>query len=129
MLRLLASTCLYVLGNAVGIVVAAAVLPGFAIDFLSVIVVAAVFSVIVVVATPLLVKISIKYVSQMAGGVALVATLVGLIGANMFSEGLTITGLETWILAPLIIWLVSLIAGLVLPLFLFRKVLEKKKEE
>ena len=29
---------------------------------------------------------------------------------------------------PLIIWLVSLIAGLVLPLVLFRKVLEKKKD-
>ena len=86
------------------------------------------FTVIVVVATPLLVKISLKNVPQMAGGVALVATLVGLFGAAMLSDGLTITGLTTWILAPLIVWLTSLIAGLVLPLILFKKVLEKKQE-
>lgn len=127
MLRILASTCLYVIGNAVGLLVAAAVLPGFTIDLWSLTAVAVVFTVIVVVATPLLVKISLKNVPQMAGGVALVATLVGLIGAAMLSDGLTITGLSTWILAPLIVWLTSLIAGLVLPLFLFKKVLEKKQ--
>lgn len=129
MLRILASTCLYVLGNAVGLLVASVVLPGFTINLLSLIVVAVVFTVIVVVATPLLVKISIKNVPQMSGGVALVATLVGLIGASMFSDGLTIEGLTTWILAPLIVWLVALIAGLVLPLFLFKKVLEEKKQD
>ena len=128
MLRLLASTCLYVLGNAIGILVAAKVLPGFTIDLWSVIVVAFVFTVIVVVMTPLLVKISIQHVPQMSGGVALVAILVGLIITSFLSDGLTITGVSTWILAPLIIWVVSLIAGLVLPLFLFKKVLEKKKD-
>ena len=127
MLRILASTCLYVLGNAVGLLVASIVLPGFTINLLSLIVVAVVFTVIVVVATPLLVKISIKNVPQLSGGVALVATLVGLIGASMFSDGLTIDGLTTWILAPLIVWLVALIAGLVLPLVLFKKVLDEKK--
>ena len=127
MLRILASTCLYVLGNAIGIVVASQVLPGFTIDLWSVIVVAVVFTVVVVVMTPLLVKISIKNVPQLTGGVALVATLVGLIGASMFSDGLTIDGLTTWILAPLIVWLVALIAGLVLPLILFKKVLDEKK--
>ena len=128
MLRILASTSLYVLGNAVGLLVAAAVLPGFKIDLWSLIAVAVVFTVIVVVATPLLIKISIKNVPQMSGGVALVATLVGLIGAAMLSDGLTITGLTTWFLAPLIVWVTSLIAGLVLPLILFKKVLEKKQD-
>ncbi len=128
MLRLLASTCLYVLGNAIGIFVAAQVLPGFTIDFWSLLIVACVFTVIVVVMTPLLVKISIQHVPQMSGGVALVAILVGLIGTSMLSDGLSITGATTWILAPFIIWIISLIAGLVLPLFLFKKVLEKKKD-
>jgi hypothetical protein len=128
MLRILASTSLYVLGNAVGLLVAAAVLPGFKIDLWSLIAVAVVFTVIVVVATPLLIKISIKNVPQMSGGVALVATLVGLIGAAMLSDGLTITGLTTWFLAPLIVWVTSLIAGLVLPLILFKKVLERKQD-
>ena len=128
MIRLLASTVLYVLGNALGLVVAAQLLPGFSIDFWSILIVAAIFTVIVVVITPLLIKISLKNVPQMSGGVALVAILVGLIGTSMFSDGLKISGLSTWILAPLIIWIIALIAGLVLPLFLFKKTMEKVKE-
>ena len=127
MLRILASTCLYVLGNAIGLFVASVVLPGFTISLLSLIAAAVVFTVIVVVATPLLVKISLKNVPQLSGGVALVATLVGLIGTSIFSDGLTIDGLTTWILAPLIVWLVALIAGLLLPLILFKKVLNEKQ--
>lgn len=129
MIRLIASTILYVLGNAIGIIVASSVLPGFSIDVLSIVIVAVIFTVIVAVITPLLIKISIKNVPQMTGGVALVAILIGLIGTSFFSDGLTIDGLNTWLLAPLIIWVVALIAGLVLPLFLFKKTLEKKKEE
>ena len=128
MVRLLASTCLYLIGNAVGILVASMVLPGFTIDVWSFVAVVVVFTVIVVVATPLLVKISLKNAPQLTGGIALIATLVGLIGANLLSDGLTITGLKTWILAPLIVWLISLIAGFVLPFFLFKKTLEKAKE-
>lgn len=128
MLRLIASTTLYILGNALGIIIAASVLPGFSIDILSIVIVAIVFTVIVVVITPLLVKISIKNVPQMSGGVALVAILVGLIGTSMFSDGLTISGLSTWIMAPLIIWIVALIAGLVLPLFLFKETLKEVKD-
>ena len=84
MVRLIASTILYVLGNAIGIVVASSVLSGFSIDILSIVIVAVVFTVIVAVITPLLIKISIKNVPQMTGGVALVAILIGLIGTNMF---------------------------------------------
>ena len=128
MLRLLATVCLYVLGNAIGIFVASYVLEGFSINFLSLITVAVIFTVIVVVATPLLVKISLRQVPQLTGGIALVATFVGLFGATLLSDGITITGVTTWILAPLIVWLISLIAGLVLPLFLFKKTLEKHQE-
>ena len=128
MIRLLASTCLYLIGNAVGILVASMVLPDFIIDVWSFVAVVVVFTIIVVVATPLLVKISLKNAPQLTGGIALIATLVGLIGTDLLSEGLTITGLTTWILAPLIVWLISLIAGFVLPLFMFKKALEEAKQ-
>jgi hypothetical protein len=36
--------------------------------------------------------------------------------------------LTTWILSPLIVWLISLIAGLALFFFLLRKVLETKQD-
>ncbi len=128
MLRALATTCLYILGNALGILVADQMLSGFSIDLWSILLVSIVFTIIVVVMTPLLIKISLQYVPQMGGGVALVAILIGLLITSYMSDGLTISGVSTWVLAPWIIWIVSLIAGLVLPLFLFRKIVENKKE-
>ncbi len=128
MIRWIASTILYVVGNAIGIVVAASILPGFTINLMSIVIVAVVFTVIVTVSTPFLIKISTKNVPQMNGGIALIAILVGLIGTNLLSDGLTITGVETWIMAPLVIWVTALVAGLVLPLVFFKKTLEKTEE-
>ena len=127
MIRLLVSACLFLLANAVGIIVAAWILPGFSIDTPSIITVVVLFTVVEVIADPLLLKISIKSVPQLRGGIALVTTLVGLVITNYLSDGLTITGFTTWILATLIVWLMALAAGLILPLFLFKKVMQKLK--
>jgi len=118
---------MYLLANAVGIIVAAWILPGFSIDTPSIITVVVLFTVVEVIADPLLLKISIKSVPQLRGGIALVTTLVGLVITNYLSDGLTITGGTTWILATLIVWLMALAAGLILPLFLFKKVMQKRE--
>jgi len=126
MIRLLVSACVYLLANAVGIIAAAFVLSGFSIDTPSIIAVVVLFTIVEVIADPLMLKISIKSAPQLRGGIALVTTLVGLIITNYVSDGLTITGFSTWILATLIVWLMALIAGVVLPLFLFKKVMQKR---
>jgi len=126
MIRLLVSACVYLLANAVGIIAAAFVLSGFSIDTPSIIAVVVLFTIVEVIADPLMLKISIKSAPQLRGSIALVTTLVGLIITNYVSDGLTITGFSTWILATLIVWLMALIAGVVLPLFLFKKVMQKR---
>jgi hypothetical protein len=56
------------------------------------------------------------------GGVALIATLIGLVVTAAVSDGLSVTGgAWTWIEATIIVWLVSLLGVLVLPLVLIRK--------
>ena len=40
-----------------------------------------------------------------------------------------IKDLTAWILAPLIIWLITVLAGVVLPLFIFKKTLSKVKQK
>lgn len=129
MIRFLASACLHLLANAAGLLIAAALLgPEFKIDTLAFLTVTVIFTLVEVVAGPLLVSISIKNVPALTGGVALVTTFVGLLIADLVSDGLTIEGVTTWVLASLIVWAGALIAGLVLPLFLFKKVLEEKKK-
>jgi hypothetical protein len=62
------------------------------------------------------------------GGVALVTTLVGLIVTTLVSSGIHITGLSTWVLATLIVWLFALFATLILPLIIFKRTLEKVRD-
>ncbi|MDO8736047.1 MAG: phage holin family protein [Thermoleophilia bacterium] len=126
MIRLLASGCLHLLANGAGLIIATLVLPGFSIDAVSLVTVTVIFTVVEVVAGPLLISISLKNVPALTGGIALVTTLVGLLVTDTLSDGLNISGISTWVLASLIVWLCALIAGLVLPLVLFKKALDTR---
>ena len=53
--------------------------------------------------------------------------LVVLVLTSLFTGGLEISGIMTWVLAPLVIWLTTILAGVVLPLVLFKKTLGKGK--
>lgn len=119
---------MHLLANAVGLLVADAVLTGFSIGFTSLVTVTVIFTAVEVIAGPLLVSISEKNVPSLTGGVSLVTTFVGLLITDYFSDGISISGVSTWLLASLIVWAAALLAGLVLPLFLFRKTLEARKK-
>ena len=128
MIRLLARLVLNLIANAVGLFVATLVLDGFNIDALSLITVTVIFSLVTVVAGPLLLKISLQNVPALTGGIALVTTFAGLLITDVVSDGVSISGVSTWVLATLIVWLCSLMAGIILPLILFKKTLQKVKE-
>jgi hypothetical protein len=128
MIRLIASLVLTLLANAVGLIIASVLLSGFEINGVAFVTAVLIFTITEVVAGPLITKMALQNVPSLLGGIALVTTLVGLIVTDIFSDGLTITGLDTWILATLIVWLFSLVASLVLPLVIFKKALDKKHD-
>lgn len=123
MMRLIANVVLALLGNALGLIVAAWILPDMGLDVSGFLIAVAVFTVAVIVVQPLMVSVSVRYSRALAGGSALVATLVGLIVTVILSNGLSISGAGTWIAATVIVWLVSLLGALLLPVVLFRKAL------
>ncbi len=127
MLRLLAAVVLRLLANAAGLLIAAAVLDGFTVTASAFVWVVIIFTLIEVVLDPLVLKISIQYAPVLRGGVALVTTLVGLIVVVLVSDGLQIEGMTAWVVGTLIVWLGGVIAALILPLFLFKKVREERK--
>lgn len=129
MLRLLAHIVLELLANAVGLLVAAALLDGFSIDAVSFIIVIAIYTGLKFVLGPLVFKLSIQYLPAFKGGIALVTTFVGLFITNLITDGLSISGLSTWVVATLIVWLFGVIASLVLPLFIFKEVISDKKKD
>lgn len=127
MIRLLASACLHLIANAVGLIIAYMILsPEFTINATSFVTATLIFTAVEVVAGPLLISISLKNLPALTGGVALVTTFVGLLVTDTLSDGLNISGISTWIMASLIVWLCALLAGVVLPLLLFKKALDKR---
>ena len=64
--------------------------------------------------------------SAFLGGVSLIATLAALIITDLFSDGLNIHGVGTWLVATLIVWLGTLLATFLLPYFGLKKYLEDR---
>lgn len=65
--------------------------------------------------------------SAWLGGVSLIATLCALIITDLFSDGLNIHGVGTWLAATLIVWLGTLLATFLLPYFGLKKYLEERQ--
>ena len=127
MFRLMAVIVLELAANAIGLLIAAWLLPEFRIDAMGFAIVLLIFTVAKFILGPLLFKLSFKYVTALSGGVALVTTFVGLWVATLLTDHLVITGFTTWVLATLIVWLCGVLAAIILPLFLFKKVLSGAK--
>lgn len=129
MIRLLARLIINILANAVGLLAAAAILDGFNVDGLSFAIAVLIFSLATTILGPLITKIALTNAPYLMGGIALVTTLVGLIITTVVSDGISVSGISTWLLATLIIWLFSIIGSLLLPLVIFKKTMEKHKEK
>ena len=126
MSRRLLSAFALLIGNAAGLLLAVALLPGFKIAPLSIIVVVLVFTVVQVIADPLITKISEKNVPALKGGVALAVTFVGLLVTDLVASGLTIGGVSNLLAATLLVWLGAVIAGVLIPMFLFKELQQPK---
>jgi hypothetical protein len=65
--------------------------------------------------------------SSALGGVALISTFVALVITDVFSDGVSISGIGTWIGATVIVWLGALLAVFVLPYLGLKKYLEDRR--
>lgn len=127
MLRFIATSVLNLLGNALGLLAAVWLLEGFTLTVTGFLWAVVFFTIAEIILAPFVLSMAIKYVPALRGGIAIVTAFVVLLLMNLFVSGAHISGLSTWILAPLIIWLVTVLAAVVLPLFLFKKTLEAVK--
>lgn len=116
----LARIGLSLVGNAIGLLVAALVLDKMSIDGVAFVIAVVIFTVLTAVIEPLVNKVTEKSVPALQGGSALLTTLLALIVTAWLSDGLTIDGLSTWILATVLVWLLTVIAGVLLAKFLIK---------
>ena len=127
MIRFLVRTLIALVANAVGLIVAAIVLDDVELDATSFVVAVVIFTAVFVLLQPFLAVNLRRMGPGMLGAVSLIATLVSLIVTDLLTDGLSISGALTWILAALIVWLVALVATLLLPFLGLKKFLDERR--
>jgi hypothetical protein len=126
MIRLLLQIAATIIANAVGLLLAATLLTGFRIDALSFVIVLLVFSGVMILTGPLMTKIAITSLPQIRGAVALATAFVGLkvtdwLMGDRFVIGDASNWLSNWLAATLLVWLGSLLAEILLPIYVFKQ--------
>jgi hypothetical protein len=96
---------------AIGLLVAAWVVPGVSLTVSGFIVAVLVFSLAQALLSLLIVKLPHGYASLLLGGTGLVLTLVALGLAAAETRGLAIHGLASWVATTLVVWLVTTIGA------------------
>jgi uncharacterized membrane protein YvlD (DUF360 family) len=111
---------LSLVGNAIGLLVASLVLDKMTIDGVAFVIAVVIFTVLTAVIEPIVNKLAERSAPALQGASALLTTLLALIVTALVSDGLAITGLSTWVLATVLVWLLTVIAGVLLAKFLIK---------
>jgi len=129
-IRSLVRTLILFVANAVGLLVAAVVLDDMSMDVQGFLIDVVIFTIVVALMSPFL-DSSFRRGragSSALGGVALIATLIALVVADLLSDGLSISGVGTYVLAAVIVWAASLIAAFILPFLGLKKFLSERRD-
>ncbi|MCJ0904174.1 phage holin family protein [Rhodococcus sp. ARC_M6] len=126
MISFLIRAAIFLGSAAVGILVASLILSGFSAPASGFITAVVIFAIAQSVLSPFIAKMAKRHAPAFLGGIGLVSTFVALLLAQIFSD-LQITGTTTWISATVIVWLVTALATLVLPLLFVRKKVQERK--
>jgi uncharacterized membrane protein YvlD (DUF360 family) len=125
-IRLLVRTFVALVSNAVGLLVAAALLEDFHLNATGFIVAVVVFTILFALMQPFLFAQLRGSRGGVLGAVALIATLVSLILTTLLTDGLSIDGVTGWLGGTLIVWLASVLAGFILPFLGLKKYLDER---
>jgi len=121
MIRLLLRGVVFLGSAALGLWVASLLLDGVTVQWSGYLVAVLIFAVAQSVLAPWVFKMTRRYAPAFLGGIGLVSTFVALLLANLLTDGLRISGAVTWVLATLVVWLVTALGTLLLPLLLLKK--------
>ena len=127
MIRLLIRVGIALLGAAIGLIVAAIVLgDDMSLDGPAFVLALVIFVVLTAVLEPLIEKIGDEHLSIIAMFSSLITTFIALLITELVSDGLTITGTVTWVLATLIVWACTALATWILLRMFIKNVRENR---
>jgi hypothetical protein len=106
---------------AIGLLIAAWVIPGVSLSMSGFIVAVVVFSVGQAALSLLCLRLPHGYASLLLGGTGLALTVFALTLATAVTHGLTVRGIASWAATTLVVWLVTTIGAISLPELLGRQ--------
>ena len=127
MVPLLLRAAIFLGSAAIGLLVAAWLVPGMSVSASGFIVAVVLFALAQAILSPFILKMASRYAAAFLGGIGLVSTLVSLILASIFTDGLRIEGLGSWLWATVVVWLVTAVATMLLPLIVLRNRTDAKR--
>ncbi len=127
MVRLLIRAAIFLVTAALGLLVAMWLLPDVHLSASGFITAVLVFAIAQSVLSPFIFKMAHRYAPAVIGGIGLVSTFVALLIASLFPGGLTIDGAVTWVLATLIVWIVTALGAWLLPLIFLKRRAEERR--
>jgi MFS family permease len=121
----------YLVSAGIGLIVADLLLEGFQIEWdkwWGFVLCIVIFAVLQSVLSPWIAKLADRYAPVLMGGIGIFSTLVALIVVVLLPiGGLLISGVAAWILGAVIVWIITALGSILLPLiFLKRKVSERR---
>jgi Mycobacterial 4 TMS phage holin, superfamily IV len=120
-IRLLLRLVVFLGSSAIGLLMAWWLVPGVTLRPLGFVTAVVVFTVAQAILSPFFLKMASRYASAFLGGIGLVSTLAALILASVLTHGLSIRGLGSWIAATVVVWLVTAVATILLPMVVLKK--------
>ena len=129
MIRFLIRAAIFLGTAAIGILVAAAILPDFQVSPSGALLAIAIFAIAQSLLAPFILKQARRSAPALLGGIGLVSTFVALLIASFFPGGISVTGniIVTWILATLIVWIITALGAWLLPLIFLKDRAEKRR--
>lgn len=131
MITFLFRTIMYLASAGLGLIVADLVLEGFQIQWdqwWGFVICIVIFAILQSVLSPWIAKLADRYAPVLLGGIGIFSTLIALIVVVLLPiGGLRITDAVGWILGSVIVWIITAIGSVLLPMiFLKRKAQERR---
>ncbi|MFJ2542099.1 hypothetical protein [Microbacterium sp. NPDC087589] len=129
MITLLFRALMYLVSAGLGLIVADLVLEGFQIEWdkwWGFVVCIVIFAILQSVLAPWVSRMADRYAPVLMGGIGIFSTLISLVIVVLLPiGGLRIVDLTGWLLGSVIVWLITALGSVLLPLIFLRKKVDK----
>ena len=133
MITFLIRAGIFVVSAALGLFVADLILPGFHIDWSDwwgFVLAVVIFAIIQSVLAPLVFRLTRRHAAPLLGGIGIISTLIAILIVVLIPRaGITISEPLAWVLAPVIVWIITALATWLLPMVFLKKEVAQRRAD